>query len=110
MIGQLTNSSAADMVTLCQYYADVMAGGKWLGEDVITMMADYLRCEIHVFMYVGTGGTSPMKYLPASSITEQLLLVAFYEPGRFRCVSKCHPPPGPNGKKLKTGTPLITSI
>ena len=97
MTDQCTNSSAADMDNLRQYFADVITGGKWVGEDVIAMMADYLRREIHVFIYVDAGGTSPMKYLPASSATEQPLLVALYEPGHYRCESKCHPPPGPNG-------------
>ena len=62
MFGRLTNSSLADMATLCQYYADVMTKGQWVGKDVITMMAEYLRREIHVFMYVGADSTSPMKY------------------------------------------------
>ena len=103
MAGQLTNASEADMVTVRQYYVDIMTGGKWVGEDVIAMMADYLRREIHVFLYVGVGAgsTSPMKYLSVSSATEQPLLIAFYEPEPYHCESKCHPPPA---RSLNTQT------
>ena len=103
LAGQLTNASEADMVTMCQYYEDIMTRGKWVGEDVIAMMTDYLRREIHVYLYVGAGSTSPMKYLPVSSATEQPLLIACYEPEPYHCVSKCHPPPA---RSLNTQTPI----
>ena len=102
MAGQLTNSSVTDMITLRQYYADVMIGGKWAGEDVIAMMAGYLRRKIHVFMYVGADGTSPTKYLPVSPATKPPLLIAFYEPGHYRCGSKCYPLPA---RELSTQNP-----
>ena len=55
-------------------------------------IANCLRRDICVYMYVGVGGTSPKVYSPHLADGEQLrgppVLVAFYEPGHYRYVSK----------------------
>ena len=60
--------------------------------DIIVAMANCLRRDICVYMYVGVGGTSPNVYSPHLADGEQLrgppVLVAFNEPGHYRYVSK----------------------
>ena len=87
-----SSSSPEDVIAVRQYAAEILREDKWAGEDIIMAMANCLRRDICVYMYVGVGGTSPNVYSPHLADGEQLrgppVLVAFYEPGHYRYVSK----------------------
>ncbi len=57
-----------------------------MGEDVILLVATYLKRDVYI--YTANDKMSPLIYKPKSTMPSlPPMLMAFYEPGHFRAVS-----------------------
>ena len=78
-----------DVVTTGRRIDEIATDGNWVGEDVILAMAEYLQRQICVFFASDTA--SPLIYSPTASDTSSVvndpIRIAFYEPGHFRAVA-----------------------
>ena len=78
-----------DAATARRRIDEIATEGNWVGEDVILAMADYLQRQICVFFASDTA--SSLTYSPTAfdtcSVVNDLICIAFYEPGHFRAVA-----------------------
>ena len=77
----------ADRAVLGRRAQEVAADGFWPGEDVVLAASDCLQRPILV--YVAHGTSSPIQYLPSSSISTLSVLpisIAFIELGHYMAV------------------------
>ena len=86
-IRSLAETAAADKRVALIQCADVAAkDGVWVTEDIILAAAEYLHCNINI--YISVKQFSPLVYPPSSGSNQESIVVAFYEPGHYMAVVK----------------------
>ena len=78
--------SPADFSTLQTHAQSLLMNGQWAGEECIMAAADFLKTDIHLYVFVAN--ISPIVYSPATdSARHQPIALVFYEPGHYCSVS-----------------------
>ena len=72
--------------SLMKFATDLQTDGVWVNESGIVATFDFLQRDIHV--HFASDACSPLVYITAQHAAQydQPILIAFYEPGHYRCV------------------------
>ena len=73
-----------------QRAVEVRKCGTWANEDITLATADYLKQDSHVITANRT--TAPLVYSPSIPSNKNPILIAFYEPGHYRAVTRVFNP------------------